>query len=296
MLEEGKSAADIAIHKRGEMETLIKENTEKIESLTMAFRDSEHLGAQLKQQVGDLQIESERQAKELTANAEEKELLLVQMEGKDSAVHKARKELEEELTNQELSASEMTGMKFQCEDLQKKLKGEREAAAAARTAGERDQELAAAAKNEAKRVTEEKLELSEELDALKIQMRAMMTNRRPSSFTEEDLDGCKAIFEHIRKGELKEAEELLATGMPADLTDAASFTPLMVACQCGARKIVKALLRRGASLNLQNQHGDTALHCCMPEQEELGKYLVSKGADEELRNNNGKKWTDLKVQ
>jgi len=219
-------------------------------------------------------------------------VLQAQVKSKEDGLVQVRAELETALTDHELLRSELTGIRFQCEDLQQKLKSEREAAAAERAAVEKHKEAAAAAVAQATRMEGEKEEMAEELDALKVQMRAMMSDRRPSAFTGEDLEKCQVIFDHIRAENTKEAEDLLATGMPVDLTDSASFTPLMVACQFGQRRVVKALLRRGASLNLQNQHGDTALHCCMPDHAELAKYLISKGADEGVRNNNGKKWSE----
>ena len=292
ILEEGKSAADIAVHKRAELEATITELSTKLATLTKANTEAMRVEGMLKQQVGDLQSEVSELAKAVKSAAAEKAEMSDSMAAKDTVVSKARADLEEQLTTQELLRSEMTGMKFQCEDLQNKLKAERELAVQARSAAERDQEIAKSAQAEAKRLAEEKVEMAEELDALKIQMRALMTNRRASTFEDEELEKCRAIFDHIRKEELKEAEELLATGMPVDLTDEANFTPLMVACQFGQRKLVKALLRRGAAINLQNQNGDTALHCCMPEHEDLAKYLISKGANEGLLNNNNKKYSD----
>jgi len=290
VLEDGKSAADIAVHKRREMEQTITEQTASLAALSASTKEADRLEGVLKQQVGDLQGEVAELTRAVDTSAAEKSTMEESMAQKDESVTKARSELEEQLTTQELLRSEMTGIKFQCEDLQKKLKAEREHATAARSSEERAQEVAKNSQTEAQRLAEEKVEMSEELDALKIQMRAMMSNRRNSSFAEEELEKCRAIFDHIRNDEQKEAEELLATGMPCDLTDNAGFTPLMVSCQFGQRKIVKALLRRGAGVGLQIQNGDTALHCCMPDHEDLAKYLISKGAAEDVTNNAGKKW------
>ena len=46
------------------------------------------------------------------------------------------------------------------------------------------------------------------------------------------------------------------------------------------------------TLILTRTLGDTALHCCMPDHEELAKYLLSKGAEGEAKNNEGKKWNE----
>ena len=295
VLQEGKNASDTAIAEREVMQKTLDEQQSQLKKAAKAAEEATLLEGSLRQQVGDLQVELQGEKTHGVNGAAERDDLLLKITLRDEGIAKARAELEEELTQKELLRSEMTGMKYQCEDLQSKLKAEREVAANERATAERDRELASAARSETVRVEAEREEMAEELDALKVQMRAMMTHRRPSTFTTEELEKCQAIFGFIRacdEKSHKQAEELLATGMPVDLTDSASFTPLMVACQNGARKVVKALLRRGASLNLQNQNGDTALHSCMPDHEDLAAYLIGKGADESVRNNNGKKWNE----
>lgn len=66
-------------------------------------------------------------------------------------------------------------------------------------------------------------------------------------------------------------------------------TLLMVAAQNNNKRIVKALLRRGADANIRNTNGDTALHHCFGlSYTDLGQYLISKGgADDSVRNGRG---------
>ena len=63
---------------------------------------------------------------------------------------------------------------------------------------------------------------------------------------------------------------------------------LLVACQNGNKRVTKLLLRRGAALNHRNHRGNSCLHFayCFGFTE-LGEYLLSKGADDSLRNSEG---------
>ena len=54
------------------------------------------------------------------------------------------------------------------------------------------------------------------------------------------------------------------------------------------KKIVKALLRRGANIHVQNQQGNSVLHYCYEYNHvQLAEYLQGKGADDSLLNKNG---------
>ena len=57
VLEDGKSAADIAVHKRREMEQTITEQTASLAALSASTKEADRLEGVLKQQVGDLQGE-----------------------------------------------------------------------------------------------------------------------------------------------------------------------------------------------------------------------------------------------
>jgi len=294
ILQEGKADADAAVASQSEQSKKIEEQAQQLLQLQRAADEAACKETELLAQIEELQ--SAKGTLEHTAGAEasEKEELIQQLQSKDQTITQMRDELTQLLTEKELSESEMKGVRHQCQDLQSKLVKEREDTARERALAERDRELASAAQAEASRLESEKQEVIEELEAMKVQTRSLMAARRPSTFTADDLEKCRAIFNHIRADETKEAEELLSTGMPIDLTDSAGFTPLMVACQHGMRRIVKACLRRGASVTKQNQHGNTALHCCMPDHEDLAQYLISKGnTDENITNHDGKKWNEL---
>ena len=62
----------------------------------------------------------------------------------------------------------------------------------------------------------------------------------------------------------------------------------MIACQNGHKKLVKMCLRSGANIDAVNRKGNTGLHYCfMYGMYSLGEYLLSKGANDTLCNDDG---------
>ncbi len=92
----------------------------------------------------------------------------------------------------------------------------------------------------------------------------------------------------VRHGKYREVEEKMNEPdwtLPIDYPDAVGNTLLMVACQNGNKRIAKLCLRRGAELNKQNINGQSCLHYAYGYGfEELGEYLIEKGADDSLKN------------
>ena len=88
------------------------------------------------------------------------------------------------------------------------------------------------------------------------------------------------VLEQILEGELR---------FDIDYQEANSGNSLLhVAAQSGSKFMIKSLLRYGASLNVQNHRGNTALHFCFKYRYgELGEYLVQKGADDSIKNVDG---------
>ena len=96
------------------------------------------------------------------------------------------------------------------------------------------------------------------------------------------------LCSYVRHGKYREVEEKMNEPdwtLPIDYPDAVGNTLLMVSCQNGNKRIAKLCLRRGAELNKQNINGQGCLHYAFGYGfEDLGEYLIEKGADDSLKN------------
>tara|TARA_B100000780_G_scaffold205374_1_gene145960 strand:- start:125 stop:631 length:507 start_codon:yes stop_codon:yes gene_type:complete len=99
----------------------------------------------------------------------------------------------------------------------------------------------------------------------------------------------REIFQSTRHGRASEVTRLLDKGVPVNVKDKFGNTILAVACQNGIKKLAKIALRRGADINSRNYKGNTPLHFCYTYGygDTLGTYLISKGADPDIRNHIG---------
>ena len=79
-------------------------------------------------------------------------------------------------------------------------------------------------------------------------------------FTTDDF---RNLFSYARHGKYKQVTELLKNGCPAEGRDQFGNSPLIIACQNGNARIVKAFLRHGALIDAQNKQGCTGLHYCI---------------------------------
>lgn len=97
------------------------------------------------------------------------------------------------------------------------------------------------------------------------------------------------IFSYTRHGRGNDVERLLDKGIPVNVRDMNGSTILIIACQNGNKRLAKIALRRGGNINVQNYKGNTPLHYCYNYGygDQLGQYLISKGADPYLRNKAG---------
>lgn len=98
----------------------------------------------------------------------------------------------------------------------------------------------------------------------------------------------KKLCSLCRHSKFSEAEQLINQpdwSVPIDYQDDQGNALIHVAAQNGSKRLVKLCLRRGASLNLQNLNGQTALHFAFGYgYTDVGEYLISKGADDSVRN------------
>lgn len=108
-----------------------------------------------------------------------------------------------------------------------------------------------------------------------------------SGLSDQDVED---VFSYARHGRVEEIDRLFNKGLPVDVRDQYGNTVLTIACQNGNKRVAKAVLRRGANINVRNHKGNTPLHYCYHYGygESLGQYIVSKGADADARNNAGK--------
>ncbi|CAM9548952.1 unnamed protein product, partial [Pylaiella littoralis] len=97
------------------------------------------------------------------------------------------------------------------------------------------------------------------------------------------------IFSYARHNRVEDLERMMDQGVPADVRDSHGNTVLIVACQNGHKRALKAALRHGADPNVVNTRGNTALHYCYAfgYGGSLGRYLMEKGADSSIRNRSG---------
>ncbi|KAG2917468.1 hypothetical protein PC115_g10715 [Phytophthora cactorum] len=97
------------------------------------------------------------------------------------------------------------------------------------------------------------------------------------------------LFSAARHNHYDSVIYMLDQGVPVNSRDAFGNTLLSIACQNGLKRITKLALRRGANINSQNNRGNTALHFCFAYGygDSLGAYLISKGADTTIENDDG---------
>lgn len=96
------------------------------------------------------------------------------------------------------------------------------------------------------------------------------------------------LFTKALNNRYKQVEELFAMGVPPDTRDEHGNTCMHVAAQNGNKRLIKASLRWGADINVQNKQGQTPIHYLFAyKYEELAAYLISKGADDTIQNQFG---------
>lgn len=86
----------------------------------------------------------------------------------------------------------------------------------------------------------------------------------------------------------EQLQALIVHGGTVDERDENGNSLLIVAAQQGSMRFVKFLLRRHADFNIQNLHGNTALHYCFQYSfNKLAEYLIAKGANDAILNKDG---------
>lgn len=105
----------------------------------------------------------------------------------------------------------------------------------------------------------------------------------PHDLTDEELRLLSSTFEHARDGELDELVRLLEAGVPANLTNSAGDTLLILAAYHLHAHLVRALLERGADHTRVNDRGQTALAAAVFRRDrDIVADLLRAGADPDL--------------
>jgi len=113
---------------------------------------------------------------------------------------------------------------------------------------------------------------------------------KKTTITNPTFERAISLTRHGRASELEEPlnEGTMLVSNVVEVQDEFGNTLLHHATQNGSKRMVKACLRRGACVNAQNYLGQTPLHFAFGfGYNELGDYLISKGADATLRNKDG---------
>lgn len=102
----------------------------------------------------------------------------------------------------------------------------------------------------------------------------------PDSLPPEALDLASRLFTYARSGDTSNLHSYVAAGIPANLTDSAGNTLLMLAAYHGHADTVRMLQERGADPNALNDRGQSPLAgAVFKGWEEVVRVLVDGGAD-----------------
>jgi len=277
---ERAAAAEVAWEK-GKLEiaacqAVEEELRQKIQQLTLQHKALEAQKTELGTRK-DEALEDQKSASEALAQAEATLTVRITSE------QRALAELDGVKTERELLQSELAGQRVTTSDIMDKLKKEREKSLALQHRLDDSSGPVQVDANHIRKNAELKTKISQ-LEAEIAKLRGAPKGRRHSSDT---------IFTLMRQERWNEVLELMTSvGFDHSITDGAGFTPLMVASQHGARDTVVKLGQLHADVDAKNQHGQTPLHLCFPDNQHIAGLLVEMGADQTIRDNAGKLWNE----
>jgi len=276
-----RAAAAEAAWEKGKLEIVSAKEVEeelrqKIQQLTLQHKALEVQKTELGS-TKDTALEDQKSAAEALTQAEAALTERITME------QRALAELDGVKTDRELLESELAGQRVTTSDIMDKLKKEREKSLALQHRLDDTSGPIQVDANHIRQNAELKTKISV-LEAEIAKLRGAPKGRRHSSDT---------IFTLMRQERWDEVLELMTSvGFDHSITDTAGFTPLMVASQHGARDTVVKLGQLHADVDAKNQHGQTPLHLCFPDNQHIAGLLVELGADQTIRDNAGKLWNE----
>lgn len=100
----------------------------------------------------------------------------------------------------------------------------------------------------------------------------------------------KNIWVAAGDGDLERVQELVGEGIPPNVADENTYTPMHAAASYAQIPVLEFLLSRGGNVNITDEDGETPLF--VVETVEVARYLVEHGADVNHRNNDGELPTD----
>lgn len=96
------------------------------------------------------------------------------------------------------------------------------------------------------------------------------------------------LFVKVMRNDIKAVKELIASGADINQKNKTyGHTPLIIACNYNYVDLAKLLISKGADINIRGNDGSTALIAACSNSQELVEILLSKGADIKSKMANG---------
>lgn len=258
------------------------------------------MSEQLKVLSDELSIKDEA-LEELAEEMERLKIVHETKNGKDSAkldeLQSLRKQLKEAESKDLTSQEELKTLQQQVKDAQKKEQTQMTILARIKKEQGEEAKKAKILEAEAESKNAQKEAAAAKVEELEKEMELVREARATRETIQAVAAGTKVVltaqqqsaFGACRHGRKEELTDLLGSGVVhANCINEAGNSLVVIAAQNNQKDVCKVLHHRGADLDTQNRLGQTALHFAFAfGYTELGKWLVQKGANTNLKNANG---------